>query len=91
MDIDLLDPETFKGGHPAAVYDHLLAEAPVYWHDEPNGSGFWAVTRYQDVYDIGRNAAVFSSSPTIMIQDPGLIGGSTKAAQPTRLTARPSR
>ena len=75
MDIDLLDPETFKGGHPAAVYDHLLAEAPVYWHDEPNGPGFWAVTRYQDVYDIGRNAAVFSSSPTIMIQDPAAGAG----------------
>ena len=75
MDIDLLDPETFKGGHPAAAYDHLLAEAPVYWHDEPNGPGFWAVTRYQDVYDIGRNAAVFSSSPTIMIQDPAVGAG----------------
>ena len=70
MNIDLLDPATFRGGHPASVYDYLLAEAPVYWHDEPDGPGFWVVTRYQDVYDIGRNAAVFSSSPTIMIQDP---------------------
>ncbi|MGB1343482.1 MAG: cytochrome P450 [Pseudomonadales bacterium] len=70
MNIDLLDPATFRGGHPASVYDYLLAEAPVYWHDEPGGPGFWVVTRYQDVYDIGRNAAVFSSSPTIMIQDP---------------------
>jgi len=70
VNIDLLDPATFRGGHPASVYDYLLAEAPVYWHDEPDGPGFWVVTRYQDVYDIGRNAAVFSSSPTIMIQDP---------------------
>ncbi len=70
MKINLLDVASFDGGHPIAQYDHLLAAAPVYWHEEPGGRGFWAVTRYQDVYDIGRNAAVFSSSPTIMIQDP---------------------
>ena len=70
MKINLLDVASFDGGHPIAQYDHLLAEAPVYWHEEAGGRGFWAVTRYQDVYDIGRNAAVFSSSPTIMIQDP---------------------
>ena len=75
MDIDLLDVKTFVGGHPADAYRYLRDEAPVYWHEEAHGPGFWAVTRYQDVYDIGRNAAVFSSSPTIMIQDPDLSTG----------------
>lgn len=75
MDIDLLDVKTFVGGHPADAYRYLRDEAPVYWHEEAHGPGFWAVTRYQDVYDIGRNAAVFSSSPTIMIQDPDLSAG----------------
>jgi len=75
MDIDLLDVKTFFGGHPADAYRYLRDEAPVYWHEEAHGPGFWAVTRYQDVYDIGRNAAVFSSSPTIMIQDPDLSAG----------------
>lgn len=72
MHIDLLDPSSFEGGHPHDQYDWLRDNAPVFRHDEPGGSGFWAVTRYQDVYDIGRNAAVFSSEPTISIADPDL-------------------
>ena len=70
MKIDLLSPETFKGGHPHEQYDWLRENSPVHWHEEPNGPGFWAVTRYQDVFEIGRNTAVYSSEPTIMIQDP---------------------
>ena len=72
MHIDLLDPSSFEGGHPHDQYDWLRDNAPVFRHEEPGGSGFWAVTRYQDVYDIGRNAAVFSSEPTISIADPDL-------------------
>jgi len=34
MKINLLDVASFDGGHPIAQYDHLLAEAPVYWHEE---------------------------------------------------------
>ena len=45
MKINLLDVASFDGGHPIAQYDHLLAEAPVYWHEEAGGRGFWAVTR----------------------------------------------
>ncbi|MGV0034326.1 MAG: cytochrome P450 [Candidatus Azotimanducaceae bacterium WSBS_2022_MAG_OTU7] len=70
MNIDLLSPDSFKGGHPHAQYDWLREHDPVFWHDEPYGAGFWAVTKHKDVYDIGRNAKVFSSEPTIMIQDP---------------------
>lgn len=72
MHIDLLDPSSFEGGHPHDQYDWLRDNAPVFRHEEPGGSGFWAVTRYQDVYDIGRNAAIFSSEPTISIADPDL-------------------
>ena len=72
MHIDLLDPSSFEGGHPHDQYDWLRDNAPAFRHEEPGGSGFWAVTRYQDVYDIGRNAAVFSSEPTISIADPDL-------------------
>ena len=70
MKIDLLSPATFAQGHPHAQYDWLRTEAPVHWHDEPGGRGFWAVTRYDDVRAVGRDAEHFSSSPTIMIQDP---------------------
>ncbi|MGB0693935.1 MAG: hypothetical protein ACPGPD_14535, partial [Pseudomonadales bacterium] len=70
MNIDLLNTASFAGGHPHDQYDWLRQHAPVYFHDEPGGRGFWAITHYQDVYDIGRNAELFSSEPTIMIAEP---------------------
>jgi cytochrome P450 len=70
MKIDLLSPESFASGHPLAQYKWLRENAPVFWHEEPNGSGFWAVTRYKDVWEVDRNFQAFSSEPTIMITDP---------------------
>ena len=70
MNIDLLDPASFAHGHPHAQYNWLRDNAPVYWHEEPNGPGFWALTRHEDVAAVGRDPATFSSEPTIMIADP---------------------
>ena len=70
MKIDLLDPASFSAGHPHAQYQWLRDNAPVYWHEEPNGRGFWAVTRYAEVDATGRDPGTFSSEPTIMIEDP---------------------
>jgi cytochrome P450 len=70
MKIDLLSPESFSQGHPFAQYRWLRQNAPVFWHEEPNGSGFWAVTRYKGVWDVDRDFQSFSSEPTIMISDP---------------------
>src|SRR6185312_12143539 len=48
MKIDLWDPESFAHGHPHAQYDWLRANDPVHFQEEPNGPGYWAITRYQD-------------------------------------------
>jgi cytochrome P450 len=70
MHIDLLSPASFAHGHPHAQYRWLREHAPVYWHEEPNGPGFWAVTCFDDVRAMGRDPETFSSEPTIMIADP---------------------
>ncbi len=70
MNIDLLSPESFNGGHPHAQYDWLRSNAPVYWHPEPDGPGFWALTGYEEVAQSGRDPGTYSSEPTIMIADP---------------------
>ena len=70
MNIDLLNPASFAHGHPHEQYDWLRDNAPVYWHEQPNGPGFWALTRHEDVAAVGRDPATFSSEPTIMIADP---------------------
>jgi len=67
--IDLLSPSSFAGGHPFDQYAWLRDNEPVHWHAEPDGPGFWAVTRYDDVKFVSRDTAVFSSYPTIMIPD----------------------
>ncbi len=70
MNINLLDPATFADGHPHEVYAWLRDNHPLYWHEEPDGPGFWVVSRYTDVDETGRNPGLFSSEPTIMIEDP---------------------
>ena len=69
--IDLLDPASFAAGHPHEQYRWLRENAPVYRHAEPDGPGFWALTRYDDVRAVGRDPETFSSEPTIMIPDGG--------------------
>ncbi len=70
--IDLHDHRSYAGSQPHAAFDWLRANDPVHWHAEPadEGPGFWAVTRYDDVREVGRDPERFSSSPTIMIADP---------------------
>jgi cytochrome P450 len=69
MKIDLWHPDSFAHGHPHGQYGWLRANDPVHFQEEPAGPGYWAITRYQDVYDVDRNFQAFSSEPTIMIQD----------------------
>ena len=75
-DINLISPETFAAtGHPWEQYAWLRKNAPVYWHDEPNGPGFWAITKYEDVRTISRLPKVFSSYETsVMLPDPDPMG-----------------
>ncbi|MEQ8857541.1 MAG: cytochrome P450 [Pseudomonadales bacterium] len=75
MHIDLLDPASFAHGHPHEQYAWLRDHVPVYRHEEPDGPGFWALTRYEDVAAVGRDPKTFSSEPTIMIPDPAQGSG----------------
>ncbi len=68
--IDLISPASFANGQPHDQFRWLRRNAPVYWHPEPRGSGFWAVTRYDDVQAVGRDPETFSSyAGGIMLPD----------------------
>ena len=73
--IDLWSSSSFDGGHPREQYRWLRKNDPVHWHEEPDGRGFWAVTRHEDVRAISRDSVTYSNSPTIMMQDVGPGGG----------------
>lgn len=58
--IDLL-AGTWGRGVPHDQFDRLRREAPVHWHPEPDGPGFWAVTRHADVRTVSHDWETFSS------------------------------
>jgi cytochrome P450 len=70
LDADLADAATYQNGPPHALFARLRAEAPVCWHPESNGPGFWALTKHADVLSVSRDSATFSSARAgYMVQD----------------------
>jgi len=69
-ELDLFDLGLFADGPPHGVFRRLRDEAPVSFLPEPNGPGFWAVTRYDDVVAVSRDATTFTSEPRVFIEDP---------------------
>jgi cytochrome P450 len=66
--IALLEPASFAHGQPHEQFAWLREHEPVHWHEGADGGrGFWAVTRYEDVKAVGRDAQTFSSGHGIMI------------------------
>jgi cholest-4-en-3-one 26-monooxygenase len=64
-DIDLLDLDRFTEGVPHEWFTYLRHQAPVYRHAEPNGPGFWVLTKHADVCAVGRDAHTFSSEQNL--------------------------
>jgi cholest-4-en-3-one 26-monooxygenase len=74
-DINLLDRDKFTEGVPHEWFTYLRNNAPIYHHDEPHGGpGFWVITKYKDVYAVGRDAHTYSSDQTrggvVGLEDP---------------------
>ncbi len=63
VDLDLVDPDSFLSGMPFEAFARMRDEAPVFWHEQPDGpgGGFWAVTRAADIREVSRTPEVFSS------------------------------
>ena len=79
--IDLSDHDAFLAAVPHAAFAALRREDPVHWNPEPDGRGFWAVTRYDDIRTVHRTPEVFSSE----------IGGtSLEDLEPENIEARKS-
>jgi cholest-4-en-3-one 26-monooxygenase len=61
-DVNLTDPDLFQRGTPHDMFRVLRREAPVYRHEEPDGPGFWAITKYHDLKWVSKNPGLFSSA-----------------------------
>ncbi|MFQ5471839.1 MAG: cytochrome P450 [Dehalococcoidia bacterium] len=60
-DVDLFSPDTFVQGVPHHYFKLLRREAPVFRHPEPEGPGFWVITKYEDVDHVSMHPETFSS------------------------------
>ena len=68
---DLVDPSLYADGPPLGLFEELRRNDPVHWCTRSarwdgaqmlrDGSGYWAVTRYDDVVEVLRDHARFSS------------------------------
>jgi cytochrome P450 len=65
---DISAHDTYTGGFPFAAFERLRAEDPVSWVTEPDGSGFWAVTKHADVIEVSRDYDRFTASRGIRIE-----------------------
>jgi cholest-4-en-3-one 26-monooxygenase len=70
-DVNLLDIYRFEHSTPHDQFALLRREAPVHWHAEPGGPGFWNLTKYADVRHVSKRPELFSSQRQgTMIKDP---------------------
>jgi cytochrome P450 len=63
-DLDLSDLQLWQDGPPHELFAMLRREQPIHWSSLegfPEETGFWSVTRYEDIAAVGRDWAGFSS------------------------------
>jgi len=70
FDPNFFDLGLFADGPPHELFRRLRDESPVCFLPEPDGPGFWALTRFDDVVRVSRDATTFTSAPRVFIQDP---------------------
>ena len=64
---DFTDPDLNAERLPVAELAELRATAPIWWNEQPSGSGgfddggYWVITRHRDVKEVSLHSDVFSS------------------------------
>jgi cytochrome P450 len=68
--LDLADAGNWHAGVPRAEFARLRREAPVAWNERHDGHrGFWAVSGYEEIVAVSRDAARFSSREGVISLD----------------------
>ena len=62
-------PGRLRARRAARDLQRLRDDDPVSWWAETGGSGFWAVTRYDDIVAASHDWKVFSTARGIRIED----------------------
>ncbi len=86
--IDLADPDLYAYGDPFAVWRRLRRQAPLFWNEREGGTGFWAITKYDDAVRIYMDPESFSSAKGILLSAAG-GGGDPAGGKMLALTDPP--
>ncbi len=65
-----LTDATLYAGDPHPTYRWLRANAPVYWDE---ASRLWVLSRYADVFDVSKNAEVFSAAQGVLPESDAMV------------------
>jgi cytochrome P450/nitrite reductase/ring-hydroxylating ferredoxin subunit len=80
-DVDLDDLDVWEEHVPYEWLTLLRREAPLHWHPEEHGRGYWVFTRYDDVVQVSKDWQTYSSE---------LGGTSLQDLTPAEVEARKS-
>lgn len=68
-DIDVYSPDAYTAGIPHEQFAWLRANAPVYWHEHPEGHGYWVLSKHADVLAVSRDNKTFSAEQGFVLVD----------------------
>ena len=66
---DLSSHDRFSNGAPHNTFARLRRDDPVFWTEYAQGTGFWSITRHEDITALNRQSALLSSAHGIRIED----------------------
>jgi cytochrome P450 len=69
MHIDIYNPDHYTNGIPHEQFAWLRHNAPVYWHEHPDGGGYWALSKHRDVVEVSRDFKTFSAERGFVMVD----------------------
>lgn len=86
---NLADPKTYSDHDAYEIWRHLRENEPVYWCPETAGQrGFWALTRYAEIWQVLRDDKLFTSEKGNVLATM-LQGGDTGAGRMLAVTDGP--
>jgi cholest-4-en-3-one 26-monooxygenase len=72
-ELGVADEDHWREGPPHELFKQLRRGCPVHWSEgiaqSPEDSGFWSVTKAEDVYAVSRDWQTFSSASNIILND----------------------
>lgn len=89
--VDLTDSGTYAQGVPYDAFRKLRERAPVAWHPYKDGTGFLALTGYDEAYAVSRDSATWSSEVAGVLFDAFGDGDFTDVRGVMMLTMDPPR